>query len=186
MKRILLSIMLIFPFIICAQTPVNFTMRMDGTFLDPENKSYTVVEFPGRSAKDLYDEVLMNVLYSYVQPADVVSYVPEKMIKVRGYKSGTKFTDSDNITRSGDMYYTIIFYFKDGKVKVMAPSLENIKYKDGVSLRSTEITPQQLAELYNNSGNNDYKFLNLFMNNSIINYLLGLNSNSYYPYRGEW
>lgn len=169
-----------------AQTPVKFTLHTDGSFADVYKNKYITVDMPGMTASEIYDNMMMNVLYLYVQPNDVASGVAGKMIKVRGHKSGIKFKDSNGNEQTGNAYYTIVFWIKDGKVLIEAPHLENIKLGTAKIGRSQEITARQLASYYFNSPTGaDLKSLEDDLN-YFVNFILGILPEKNYPNRQNW
>ena len=98
-----------------------FALTPDG-FRDSEGADYVVFEFEGKTQKELYDAVLLKINTSYVSPKDVLSSIESVNITINGFTqklfkwNGAVF----------DVNYTISFMFKDGKVRVNAPSLNKM------------------------------------------------------------
>lgn len=181
LRQILLFIICAFStFATIAQSFVSVYMNHGGAFQFENGSNYTVLNFEGKSDKELYDEMMMNILYLYIQPNDVVCGVDGKMIKVRGHMSNIGFI-KDGTSYTGNAYYQIYFYIKNGKVKILAPIFENIRYA-----RISEIKPSELATLYIQSA--DQSDLIKIQNNlnSTLNYILGLEASSSYPYLNDW
>lgn len=106
-----------------------FELTPDGFVSNnPEKPGYILVEYPEVSQADLYNAVLMAIGDVYVSPEDVVSKVENKQITVNGFEKEviqrTKF-------HLFNINYTIVFEFRDGLVRVNAPSVNKISaYND--------------------------------------------------------
>jgi hypothetical protein len=126
MKKLLLSILCLLFYCVNAQT---FTLTSDG-FVDSENssKSYVVFEFDGKSQSELYNEVLIAIGKTFVSPNDVVSKVENKQLTINGIlKNAVARTKVDG---GWTLNFTMIFEFKEGKVRVDAPSVNRIYYEN--------------------------------------------------------
>jgi hypothetical protein len=125
LKQVYVLLALFFSLELNAQSVVNFSLKSDGTFLTEEGKSYAIVEFEGKTAKDLYDMVKANVLTLYNSPQNVLNEIESKNITVRAlsdvlystYKLGSAFTEYR-------VMYTLVFQFKDGKIRINAPEID--------------------------------------------------------------
>ncbi len=114
---------------IYAQNVVNFSLKPDGTFVSEDGNSYVVVKFEGKTAQDLYNTVKANVLTLYNSPQNVLNEIEPTNITIRAmsdvlhstYKLGSAFTEYKAM-------YTLVFQFKDGKIRVNAPEIDrNLK-----------------------------------------------------------
>jgi len=92
-------------------------------------KDYIVLNYPGMSQETLYKLYLSKLSAIYISPKDAISSVPNSMINITGF--------ARNICSQGfvhyDSYYTVVFQFKDGKVKINAPAMQG---SDGEIARS--------------------------------------------------
>lgn len=182
MKKSVLSILIAFCGLIAAnaQTPkVEFTISPSGTFVSDDGKDYVIYYEEGKSAHELYQRVCTNVGKVYNSAKDVLSAVDDKSVAIRAFSDnliigevimGLKFYYS--------FYYNLLFEFKDGRVKISAPVIGELKLdnkrstlykksqkffnKDG-SVKKNKATEKSLIE---------YEF------NSIIAKLLGIDSSS--------
>jgi hypothetical protein len=104
-----------------------FRLTPEG-LISTENKEATfiVVERPGKSQQDLFDMVKRFTTQFFVSPKDVLSESGNEMISING------ISKKDVIVKKGLAYipitmnYTIVFHFKDGKVRVDIPSINSM------------------------------------------------------------
>lgn len=54
-------------------------------FVSQDGKSYIVVEYPGKTAHDIYDGILTNVVKYFNDAKNVTNSVPDKAISVRAF-----------------------------------------------------------------------------------------------------
>lgn len=126
MRRILsIAILLLICFTVHAQFKAHFYLQPDGTFKTKDNANYAVVEYDGMSAEELYTMVKSNINSLYKSPKDVMSEVENTSITVRGYD---KTITIDKYGFSG--HYNLNFRFKDGKIRVTAPIIDENVYLD--------------------------------------------------------
>lgn len=131
MKRSLfIAILLLICFAAHAQFKAHFYLQRDATFTTKDNADYAVVEYPGMTADQLYTMVKSNINSLYKSPKDVMSEVENVSITVRGY---SKRIVIDKYGYSG--YYNLNFRFKDGKIRVAAPIVDNDVYSWGNNTR---------------------------------------------------
>jgi hypothetical protein len=110
-----LLIFLLLPFFTKAQesyfklTPTGFTA------------DYIVLEYPGKSKEDLYKKTLLFLNKKYTSPKDVVSKVENESISVNGYSPNSIRRNKLHVF---NMDYKIVLEFKDGKIRVNAPTFE--------------------------------------------------------------
>lgn len=131
MKKSILSILMV----ICGLMAVNaqtskveFTISPAGTFVSNDGKDYIIYYEEGKSAHELYQRVCTNVSKVYNSAKDVLSSVEDKSVAIRAFSDnliigeifmGEKYYYS--------FYYNLLFEFKDGRVKVSAPLLGELK-----------------------------------------------------------
>ena len=129
MKKTILSVVLLLTMgmFMYAQSPVNFKLQSDGTFKTVDGNDFVVIQQKGKSASELYNEVLQSVTLQYNSAKDVVSKVDNSVISINGISS-------DCITLSGmlgvkvvfSIQYILQFQFKDEKIRVEAPVLSRL------------------------------------------------------------
>ena len=131
MKRILFIVFIIIPLLGHSQIPVEFKLQSDGSFKTVDGNEFVVVQKEGKSASELYNEVLQSVTLQYNSAKDVVSKVDNSVISINGIAS-------DCVQMSGmlgvkvvfSIQYILQFQFKDGKIRVEAPVLSRLFTKD--------------------------------------------------------
>lgn len=102
-----------------AQDYVLFYLQPNGAFLNQNGETYTVVEYDGKSALELYNMVKNNVMSLYNDPKSVMSENEPEMISIHGFH--------DKIWYRAIYYggnYKLTFRFKDGKIRVDSPSVD--------------------------------------------------------------
>ena len=127
MKKILFVISIIIPLLGYSQNPIEFRLQSDGTFRTVDGKEFIVIQKDGKSASELYNEVLQSVTLQYNSAKDVVSKVDNSVISINGIAS-------DCVTLSGmlgvkilfSIQYILQFQFKDGRIRVEAPVLSRL------------------------------------------------------------
>ena len=127
MKKVILSIISIL-FIYAsslAQENIEFKLQPNATFAAPDGTSYIVVEYEGKTAEELYSLVKSNAMTLYKNPDRVMSENPHISIAIRAYSEmvGTKTVAF--IPRVFAGYYNLVFRFKDGKIRIDAPVIDD-------------------------------------------------------------
>lgn len=102
MKKILFVISIIIPLLGYSQNPIEFKLQSDGTFRTVDGKEFIVIQKDGKSASELYNEVLQSVTLQYNSAKDVVSKVDNSVISINGIAS-------DCVTLSGMLGVKILF-----------------------------------------------------------------------------
>lgn len=105
-----------------AQNPVEYRINANYGFSDPNGKKDIVVNFPGKTAHEIYTMMAINIGIMYYQPAEVMYGVQDALISVSGHMS--------DFCRNGDQKwsakYDLKFVIKDGKVLVLNPTIRNL------------------------------------------------------------
>ncbi len=123
MKKYLLFLLLILPFACYAQ--VNFKFQQDGTYRTDEGKDYIIVKYDSLKAKDLFLMVKNNINRLYKSPKDVLSEVDYTAISIRGYSDAIFYIPTTSPETDCGGYYNLNFEFKDGRIKVHAPVIDD-------------------------------------------------------------
>lgn len=110
---------------VIAQKPVDFRINASLGFSDPNGSENIVVNFPGKSAHEIYTMMAINVGVMYYDPDEVMYGVQDALISVSGYSS--------DFCRNGNQKwcakYDLKFVIKDEKVLVLNPTIRNLKEK---------------------------------------------------------
>ena len=101
-------------------TAQYFNLAPEG-FVSKEKTDYTVLEMPKTSQQQLYDKVLKSINSLYSNPKEGLTLVDGQSITLSAYQKGA-------ITVSGsfhyDVDYNLTFLFKEGRIRVNAPTFE--------------------------------------------------------------
>ena len=97
-------------------SPDGFISAADST------KNYIVVDMKGEQA-DLYKQVKGAVLSMFRSPKDVLSESAPEMLTINGFaEDGVVIPKALGLKMTYDVNFTISFKFRDGKIRVDAPS----------------------------------------------------------------
>ena len=136
MKKAFLSILMVLCCLIASaqSKSVEFRISSTGTFLSDDGKDYIIYHVEG-TAHELYQMVCTNAGKVYNSAKDVMSTVEDKSVAIRAF--------SNNLIISEIMlgmkfyygfYYNLLFEFKDGRIKIIAPIIGEM---NGDGKRST-------------------------------------------------
>lgn len=127
MKKLLIICGLLMSVGLFAQvTPERFALQADGIML-ANDKSYIVVEFPGKTKSELYSDILVSSSAMYVSPKDVLSVVENESITINGYAKECLHYGMNIIS----VNYSITILFKDGKIRINSPQVVSIRFDSG-------------------------------------------------------
>ena len=116
MKKLILIPLILLSFMMNAQEKLVLT---ENGFRTVSGKDYIILNYPGKSQKELFNLFLTNLSAIYISPKDAINSVPNSMINITGF--------ARNVCKKGyvhyDSYYTVVFQFKDGKVKINVPEM---------------------------------------------------------------
>lgn len=107
-------------------TMVKFAVEPTYGLLLSNKKPFCVVEVQGKSQAKLYDMVYKNILKMYKSPKEVMTESAPNSIVVNGYAENVFIGKEDNDPAS--FFYTLLFEFKDNKIKV-TPSIGDVFVK---------------------------------------------------------
>lgn len=125
MKKLLTGIfMLLCACVASAQDPVHFSLTRTGSFVSQDGTGFVVVPFEGKTTAELYNMVKNNIMSVYKDPKKVMSENENQTISVRGYGS-IVYKTVTFIPRVFEGHYTIVFKFKDGRIRVDAPVVDD-------------------------------------------------------------
>ena len=175
-----------------AQNIVNFSLSSDGKFSTKEKNKFTVVEYEGKTAQELYNMVKAKVLTSYNSPQNVLNEIEPTNITIRAVSNvlHSTFGFGSGFTEYAAKY-TLVFQFKDGKIRVNAPEIDAdlIVNASGVPIPRTFIS--LIDGWFDKNGGvkkrkqeNVSKIESQF--NFIINYLLGNFEKNEQPEEENW
>ena len=183
MKKLLICLVALLSAIDCYPQSLQFILQKDGSFLTEEGDSYKVLSFKGKTARDLYDIVHTNAMSYYKSPKNVLSVNEGVSIAVRAY--------TDELIDYYGGYYYVCFEFKDGKMKVVAPSADELYYTH--TLVTYKNFCDEVKNQFERTGHKNVKKAATARENIkaveskinyTVNYLAGLLSSS--PSNKEW
>ena len=183
MKKFLICLIFALSALECYPQSLKFILHRDGSFLTEDGNDYVVLSFDGKTAKDLYDIVHTNAMSFYKSPKNVLSVNEGVSIAVRAY--------TDTLIYGYGGYYYLCFEFKDGRMKVVAPSADELYYTNAT------LAPSKFCDmvkyLFERTGHKNAKkaayarekleAVELHINYA-VNYLVGLLQSS--PSNKEW
>ena len=122
--RLVILFMSLLSMTLSAQTLVEFKLQKDGSFISEDGKSFVVVPCEGKTAQELYTIVKSNVMTLYNSPKNVMSENEPNDLSIRALSStleeSMKFMQGIVNYKA---YYNLVFHFKDGRIKVDAPTV---------------------------------------------------------------
>lgn len=125
-----------------AQALVKFNIQPSGNFIAEDGKNFLVVEFEGKSSDELYAMVKNNVLSFYKDPKTVMSENEGSAITIHGFANPIASKKLLVLTTFYGAYYNLVFKFKDGRIRVDAPVID-----DDFKITAGETTPPQYLSL---------------------------------------
>lgn len=136
MKKFLLLMLLSVCGDMVAQEPIHFSIQPTGAFLTEDGKEFAVVLFDGMSADELYAKVKTNAMTFYNSPKEVMSE-GDGVITIFAYEKNIWKAKSLGATGMYDGSYKLTFMFKDGKIRVDAPSISEVFTLSGGAFTNT-------------------------------------------------
>lgn len=120
----------------------NYNLSIDSI----PHQDYYVINFPNKTAKELYDMVRSHVVDFYEQPDKVTSGMEGVSIVINGYEDRlVHYYYEKTLEYSGSINYRLQFKFKDGKIRVEIPTITSFKEYDwSTRLTKTETHPDAI------------------------------------------
>lgn len=161
---------------------VEFKLQPTGAFLSEDNKDFVVVDFEGKTASELYSMVKDNVMSFYNSPKEVMSESEGSVITIYAHEKSIWYVKSLGAIGVYGGYYNIVFRFKDGKIRIDAPTINKELKMTGGGFTNTIGIPSSVylsscAKKVCNGKTKKDKEKKLSLENVVntpINYLLGL------------
>ena len=94
--------------------------------------NYIVIPFEGKSQKEIYDLALSAVGKSFISPKERVSNVEYSQININGIIPNVTYISRLGLKLYFDLYYNLIFEFKDGRMKINGLDINKIVRVDPV------------------------------------------------------
>lgn len=113
-----------------AQNPIEYRLNSNYGFSGPNGKKDIVVNFPGKTAREIFTMMAVNISVLYYQPSEVMYGVQDALVSVSGYSS--------DFCRNGDQKwaakYDLKFIIQDEKVLILNPIIRNLTLTERRSL----------------------------------------------------
>lgn len=127
-----------------AQNPIDFRINTTSGFSDPDGNKNIVVNFPGKTAHEIYTMMAINIGVMYYEPNVVMYGVPDALISVSGHSS--------DFCRNGDQKwsakYDLKFIIRDEKVLVLNPTVRNLTEVKSPSFSANNMGFIEFINLY--------------------------------------
>ena len=108
----------------------DMDLETDGRFKRAGEQQFFVVNFPGKTASQLYSDVLAHIAQVYVYPDRVTDKAENRSIIING--SEPEFMELTGRLGCLDLRYRIEIQFKDGRLRINMPEITKviIRYED--------------------------------------------------------
>ena len=138
MKKLLtIAMLLLVGLTADAQFTSKFKMNYDGAFTTEDGKTFDVAAFDNKNATELFDIVRKHVALTYNSPKEVESNVEDKIIAIYSYAKNCTFFTAPGMKFYLSFHYSLKFQFKDGKIRIEAPILCDMKGSAWETLQKT-------------------------------------------------
>lgn len=129
MKRILILSVLVFYATLSVSAQDAFSLTPSGftSTLDP-SKDFIVLDAQGEDQAALFQKTLVYLSTVFRSPQDVISKVENETITINGIEK--EAIRRNKLGHNFDINYSIVFRFKDGKVRIDAPFFELTTFTD--------------------------------------------------------
>jgi len=165
-KAFLVMVLGLFTMAINAQNRVHFTLDKSCTYVKPNSETnYYVFNYEGESQASLYKKALIGVTKTFVSAKDVVSKVENSMISINSTQL-LSYTIGGLISTKDYVNYVVEIEFKEGRIKVNAPTIVGIRDANG------ELAPSTSYYLLTPSGELGLGWERYLFINDVINSIL--------------
>lgn len=168
-KLILLAIAALFSIAVNAQS--KFELMPTGGFVNEENKDndYVTFDFEGSTKEQIYSRALVAISSMYVSPKDVLSTVENEIISINGVGKEAILGRIMGMKFGYNISYTMTLKFKDGKLRIDAPSINSITHPNPSADRPVIYVPQNIFNKKGEVKNEETKASIEGFFNSLIN-----------------
>ena len=119
-----------------AQKPIDFRINASLGFSDPDGNKNIIVNFPDKTAHEIYTMMATNIGILYYEPNEVMYGVQDALISVSGFSSDF----CRNGAQKWSAKYILKFIIKEGKVLVLNPKVLNLTDNKTMSLSAQKLT----------------------------------------------
>lgn len=127
MKKLISCIFFCLPMMVMAQVKNYFTL-VPNAFVSTEstNKDYIVIEYPNKTAAQLYKAIISASVSVFKSSKDVVSSVENESISMHWFSDGIPVKIGLGFNKTCQYKPTLVWHIKDGKIKIDAPAVETL------------------------------------------------------------
>lgn len=124
MKNILIFIFFLIPAISFAQSKSEFLLTPNG-FANKENTTidYIVIDYPGESKANLYNNTLKYLNSQFASPKDALSLVDNESITINATDNRVPVKGYNGFF---NLDYSLTIEFKDDRLRIISPSINRI------------------------------------------------------------
>jgi len=124
MKKLLYILLLFSPILALAQSKGEFILTPNG-FVNKDDVSlnYVLIDYPGESQTDLYKKTLKYLNTQFTSPKDALSLVENESITINTIDNRVPVQGYAGLFT---VNYTLTIEFKDNKLRILAPSINQI------------------------------------------------------------
>lgn len=111
-----------------AQERAQFMLTKDGFISSADSsKNYIVMQFPGKSKDELFKRALTFLNTQFANPDRAISKVDGESITINGVADNAVFIKGlFGLGLNYNLNYTETIEFKDGRIRIIAPSINRI------------------------------------------------------------
>lgn len=114
-----------------SQQKIDFHLSQTGDFLTGDGEDYVVIPFEGKTAHDIFMEIVQNINSLYKSPKEVLSTIEDQSISIFAMGSPIAYDKIIGLTREGYGYYTIKILVKDNKIRFELPKIDKVSFGSG-------------------------------------------------------
>ena len=175
-----------------AQNLMEFHLNIHGVFDSNDGFPFAQMDFPDKTAEELYDMVKSNVLSYYNDPKVIISDATNSYLLIRAIKPNFMTLKARSGKQPVGVQYDLKFTFKDGCIVCKGPEVKP-EFISSDQRWHHGFFPLYVIALFNKKGevkNKDCEAKKRYIEssfNSTVNCLLGLlKTDSIEVYKGEW
>jgi hypothetical protein len=126
-KKMRKNILMLLVFIAINTSAQTFELTARG-FVDSTNikNDYIIVPFEGKSQCEIFNLALAAIGKNFVSPKDRISKVEYSQINLNGTITAVTYLNRMGMKLYFDLYYNLILEFKDGRMKINGPIINDI------------------------------------------------------------
>lgn len=92
-----------------------------------QDVNYIIIPFEGKSQSEIFNMALAAIGKNFVSPQDVINKVEYSQININGILQNVTQRKPMGMVLPFDMKFNLILEFKDGKMKLNAPTIRDIE-----------------------------------------------------------